>query len=68
MLGKMGAPFKAQSMMYNAVVWAVLLYGSEIQVVMEEMITIPEGFHHRIARRISGMKVQRGKNGEWEWA
>ena len=32
MLGKTGAPVKARAMMYEALVQAVLLYGSEIWV------------------------------------
>ena len=34
---------------------------------MDVMMTVLEGFHHRIARRIVGMGERRGDGGEWEW-
>ena len=37
-------------------------------MVMDPMMKVLEGFHHSIARRISGMMVRRGAGGEWEWA
>ena len=55
-------------MMYKAVVQAVLLYGSEIWVVTDVMMTVLEGFHHMIARWITGMSARKGNVGEWEWA
>ena len=66
-LGKTGAPIKAQEMMYMALVQAVILYGSEIWVAMDVTMTVLEGFQHRISRRIVGMTVRRGDGGEWEW-
>ena len=54
--------------MCKAVVQTVLLYWSEIWVVTDAMMTVLNGFHHRIARRISGITVQRGNAREWEWA
>ena len=44
------------------------MYGSEICVVMDRMLMVLEGFHHRIARRIARMTVQRGNVREWEWS
>ena len=49
-LGKTGAPIKARTMIYKAVVQLVLLYGSERWVVMGAIMTVLEGFHHMIAR------------------
>ena len=54
-------------MMYKAVVQKVLLYGSEIWVVMGEMLTVLEGFHNGVARRISGKTYWRDWDGGWEW-
>ena len=55
-------------MMYKAVVKAVILYGSEIWVVKESIMTVLYGFHHKVARRIMGMTARRGNSMEWEWA
>jgi hypothetical protein len=41
-------------MFYKAVVQAVLLYGCETWVVTPAMMRVLEGFHHKVARRISG--------------
>ena len=51
-LGKMGAPINARSMMYKVVVKEVLMYGSEIWVMTDIMIMVLEGFHQKIARRL----------------
>ena len=59
-----GGTTKAREMMYKAVVQAVLLYGSEIWVVTDEMMAVLEGFHHSIGRRIAGMTEQREDIGE----
>ena len=68
MMGNMGAPIKAQSIMYKAIVQAVLLYGREIWVVTYSMMIVLEGFNHRIARQIAGMTVNKDNGGEWERA
>ena len=52
MLGKTGVPTKACAMMYKLVVQAVLLYGSKIWVVMDLMMTVLQGFHHRGSRSL----------------
>ena len=59
LVGKMGVNIKAQGVMYKAVVQAVLLYGIEIWVVAEVMVTVMESFHQRIARWILGMTGDR---------
>ena len=67
-LGKTGVLIKVQEMMYKAVVYVVLLYGSKILVVTDAMMMVLEGFHHRIARKVAGMTVRKGGDREWEWA
>ena len=37
-------------------------------VVTDVMITELEGFHHRITRHITWMKVRKGDVWEWGWA
>ena len=67
-LGKTGVLIKVQEMMYKAVVYVVLLYGSKILVVTDAMMMVLEGFHQRIARKVAGMTVRKGGDREWEWA
>ena len=64
MLVKTGSTVWAQGMMYKAVAQLVLLYGREIWVVMGETIKLPDGFHHRATRWITGMMETRGAGGE----
>ena len=64
LLGTIGAPIKARVMMYKAVLKAVLMYGSERWVVMDEIMAVLEVFHHSISRRIVGITEQRGYSGE----
>ena len=66
-MGKTWVPIKSWAVVYKAVVQAVLLYRSEIWVIIDMMMTVMEGFHHRISRRIAGTTAQRGKSGEREW-
>ena len=54
-LGKIGALVKANAIIYMMVVQAVLLYGGNIWVVTYAIMTVLEGFHHRIVLRIAGM-------------
>ena len=63
-LGNTGEPIKSRSMMYRAVFQVVFLYGSEIWVVTDMMMTVLEGFHNRIARRVEGMTALRRNGGE----
>ena len=67
-LGKKGELIKACEMMYKAVFQVVLMYGREIWVVTEAMVTVIEGIHHRIAIRIAGMTVRKSNSREWELA
>ena len=55
MLKKTVATVRARELMYKAVAQSVLLYGSEIWVVMGMLLRVLEGIHHQAARRITGM-------------
>ena len=71
MLGKMvteaGSTVWERGMLYKAVVQSVLLYGSEIWVVMRAMLKVLVGFYHRLARKIMGITARHTTSGEWEW-
>ena len=45
----------------------MIMYGSEIWVVTGDILKVLEGFHHRVARRITGMTATRGVGGEREY-
>ena len=53
--------------MYKAVGQAVFLYGGKIWVATDKTMTVLEGFHHRIAKQISGMTARKGDGREREW-
>ena len=53
-LTRAGAMSQAQVVLYKAVAQAVILYGSEIWVVIGAMLKVLEGFHHRVSRQIAG--------------
>jgi hypothetical protein len=50
---------------YKAIVQAILLYGSETWTITPRMLQILNGFHHRIARRISGLMPVRQDDDSW---
>ena len=62
-----GAKVRACGMIYKVVAQTVLLYGSDSWVVTGEMLKVLEGFHHRVARKIAGMKAWRVEDGEWDY-
>ena len=66
-LGKTGAPIKAQEMMYKVLVQDFLLYGIKSWLVMDAMMMVLEGFHHKISRQTVGMIDRNGDRREWEW-
>ena len=66
LLTKVGAEVWAQAMMYKAVVKMVFLYGSEMWVVTRAMLTVLEGFHHQVARKIAVKIYRRDGDGGWE--
>jgi len=59
-----GANHRCMAMFYKAVVQSVLLFGSETWVISDRMMKALRGFHHRAARRITGMMPHR-VGGEW---
>ena len=65
-LEKTGASKRARGMFYKTVAMTVLLYGCESWVITDSMRKVLEGFHHRIARRISGKVAQRVGE-EWHY-
>ena len=62
-----GSTVQSQGAMYKAVAQSVLLYGSESWVVTGEVLKVLTAFHHRAARRITGMTAKRGAGGKWEY-
>ena len=59
-LAKTGAMVRDRGMIYKAVAQSVLMYGSLSWVVTGEMLKVLEGFHHQVARRITGMTATYG--------
>ena len=57
---KTGATLRSQGMIYGAVAQSVLLFGSEIWVVMGDILTVLELFHHLVTRSIRDMTATRG--------
>ena len=66
-LERMGEMVRYRGVMYKAVAQSVLLYGSEIWVVTRDMLKVLMTFHHRAARRITGMTAKCGAGGEWDY-
>ena len=67
LLMKTGENVQDHGIMYKAVSHCVLLYGSEIWLVTGATLKVMEGFHQRVARRITGMTAKRVADGEWEY-
>ena len=59
-----GASPKVSGFFYLAVVQSVLLFGSETWVWSESMRLTLRGFHHWVARRLTGLSAHR-HNGGW---
>ena len=53
-LDKDGSTPRAKGLFYKTIAMAVLLYGCETWTLTDTMIKVLEGFHHRVARRITG--------------
>ena len=49
-----GSSPRVCGMFYKAIVQSVLLYGCETWVITPQVLKALEGFHHRVARRLSG--------------
>ena len=63
----MGAIVRVWGMMYKAVAQSVILYNSERCILMGGVINVLDGFHHQVAKRITGMVATRGAGGDWEY-
>ena len=48
-------------------VQSILLFGSETWVVTPRIMKALEGFHHRVARRITGQTGRLGRDGTWHY-
>ena len=59
MIAKDTMPAPIAGMFYQAVVAAVLLYGSETWVTPPHDLRAMEGFHVEATRRITGMRPQK---------
>lgn len=57
-LAREGANPRISGMFYKAVVQSVLLYGSESWNLSSSMLKLLEGFHHQVARRLSGRRAR----------
>ena len=57
------ATVRSRGLMYKSVAQSVILYGSDIWVVTGDIFKVLEGFHHRAARRITGLTEKRGADG-----
>jgi exonuclease III len=55
-LTREGADPRVCGMFYKAVVQSVLLYGCETWVITSQVLQALEGFHNRMARRLSGKR------------
>ena len=62
-----GAKVQARGMIYKSVAQKVLLYGSESWGVIGAILKVLDGFHHREAQRIAGMKAWHAEYGDWEY-
>ena len=59
------ADAKTSGQIYLVVVQSVLLYGSETWVLIPRMDRVLGGFHHRVARRLTGWQPWKGRGGGW---
>ena len=66
-LAREGASPKVSGMFYKAIVQSVLLYGVETWVISSPMLQALRGFHHRIARCLTGRQGWRLPNGTWDY-
>ena len=67
-LTKTGETVRSRVIMYKEVVHMVILYCSESLVVMDEMPKVPEGFHHQVDWRITGISSHKFRGvggGHW---
>ena len=65
MLAREGANPRISGMFYKAIVMSVLLFGSETWVISSSMLKTLEGFHHRVARQLTGRQPRRRNANTW---
>ena len=66
LLQQEGAEPRVSSILYGAVVQAVLLHGSETWVLSAEMERKMEGIHTEFLRRITGKRARQLRDGTWD--
>jgi hypothetical protein len=62
---KTGVDPRQIGLFYKTIVQAVLLHGSESWVITPQLLSILNGWHHRMARRIFGLMPTREHDGTW---
>ena len=64
-MGRDGVDAWTSGQIYLAVVHSVMLYWSEIWFMTPHIGKVLRGFHHRVARRLTGIKPWQGRDGVW---
>ena len=64
-LGREGADPKVSRNFYIAVTQQVLLFGAETGVLTKKMEAALDAFQGRVARRLTGRMLRRGRDGKW---
>ena len=57
---------REREMMYKLVVQTEFLYGSKSWLVMDDMLKVLEGFHHRVDRSIAEIPGWRVREEGWD--
>ena len=65
MLIREGVDARTLVQIYLAVVQPVMIYRSETWVMTLHIGRLLDGFPHRMARKLTGSKPQRGRDGVW---
>ena len=60
-----GADARTSRKIYFVVVQLFMMYGSETWVLTPYTKSVLGGFHHRVDRRLTGWKLQKGRDGGW---
>ena len=63
-----GADDRTSGQINLAVVQSVLIYGSETWVLKPRMQRVLGGFHHRVARRMTGQQPRKVQDGGWVYS
>ena len=64
-LSREGEDARTLGDIYLAVVQSVLMYGSETYVLTPRMKRVLGRFHHRVALRLKGKQLRKGRGGVW---